>query len=559
MKPQILFGLGALALAACAPRTPASTTPAPERRAESAPRRAPAAAAAASTTPREAPRAWQLLDWEHDSVVGIGSQRAMRELLAGRQPQRTVLVAVIDGGIDTAHVALRPNLWKNPKEVAGNGKDDDGNGYVDDVYGWNFIGGADGRDVRYDTHEVTRLYARCRLANPDSVPAELRARCPQIGQDYDRRRGEAERTLLNVKAADAAMTKATGVLAKALGGDSAVTAARVRALQPASGEVRQARALFLDMDSQGITPQVIADALEAYESQIRYGFNTDYDSRGIVGDDYADVNQRVYGNADVMGPDAEHGTHVAGIIGAVPNDSMAGIASAVKIMMVRTVPDGDERDKDVANAIRYAVDNGAQIVNMSFGKPYSPEKPAVDAAVRYAQEKGVLLVHAAGNDGQDLAKNQSFPTPIYGGGGRAPNWIEVGASSWRGLDSLAAPFSNYGRDEVDVFAPGVDILSTVPGGKYERNSGTSMAAPVVSGLAALLMSYYPTLTAADVKRIIVSSATSYADQMVVLPEDGSRRGPPAGPVRFGDLSASGGVVNAMAAVRMAQEMTRSTP
>lgn len=546
MKSNTFLGLAAVILAACAPGAPATTTPTPARGS------APAATPHASAAPREAPRDWQMLDWERDSVVGISAQRAVSELLAGQQPKRTVLVAVIDGGIDTAHVGLRARLWSNPKEIAGNGADDDRNGYVDDVHGWNFIGGADGRDVEHDTFEITRLYSRCRMANPDSVPADLRARCPQIGTEYDRRRTEAERTLLNVKAADAALSRAVTELRKALGTDS-VTVARVRALQPGSGDARQAKQLFLELDSQGITQEVVADALEAYESQIRFGFNTDFDPRGIVGDNYADASQRIYGNNDVMGPDAEHGTHVAGIIGALPNDSMAGIAQSVRLMMVRTVPDGDERDKDVANAIRYAVDNGAQIINMSFGKSHSPRKDAVDAAVRYAQDKGVLLVHAAGNDGEDLAKNQNFPTPIYSGGGRAPNWISVGASSWKGLDSLAAPFSNYGRNEVDVFAPGVDILSTVPGGKYERNSGTSMAAPVVSGLAALLMSYYPTLTAADVKRIIVSSATPFRDQLVAPPGD------PGQPVRFGDLSASGGVVNAVAAVRMAQQMVKAVP
>lgn len=555
MKRYNILGLAVVVLAACAPSAPAPTTPAPVP----APTVTPGPAAPNTSAPavREAPPDWQRLDWQTDSVIGMGSERAVRELLAGQQPRRTVVVAVIDGGIDTAHVSLRANLWSNSKEIPGNSKDDDGNGYVDDFHGWNFIGGADGRDVEYDTHEVTRLYSTCRMANTDSVPPDLRARCPAIGADYDRRRGEAEQTLLNVKGADAALTGAVKELKKALNADT-VTVAAVRALMPSSGKARQARSLFLELDSAGINEQVIAEALKAYESQIRYGFNTDYNSRGIVGDNYADVNQRIYGNSDVMGPDAEHGTHVAGIIGAVPNDSMAGIASAVKLMMVRTVPDGDERDKDVANAIRYAVDNGAHIINMSFGKAYSPRKDAVDAAVRYAQEKGVLLVHAAGNDAEDISKNNNFPTPLYSGGGRAPNWIEVGASSWKGLDSLVAPFSNYGRNEVDVFAPGVDILSTVPGGGYERNSGTSMAAPVVSGLAALLMSYYPTLTAADVKKIIVSSATSYASQMVVAPESGARRGP-AEPVRFGDLSSSGGVVNAMAAIRMAQQMETTTP
>jgi subtilisin family serine protease len=226
----------------------------------------------------------------------------------------------------------------------------------------------------------------------------------------------------------------------------------------------------------------------------------------------------------------------------------------VRVISVRTVPDGDERDKDVANAIRYAVDMGAQVINMSFGKAYSPYKRAVDDAVRYADGRGVLMVHAAGNDGEDSGQRPSFPTPFYLDGGRAQNWIDVGASSWKGADNLAASFSNYGQGQVDVFAPGVDILSTVPGGGYEKNSGTSMAAPVVSGLAAILMSYYPNLTAADVKRIILSSATRRGDQMVVRP--GSPNGEK---VRFGSLSATGGIVNAYSAVRMAEQASATRP
>jgi subtilisin family serine protease len=252
-----------------------------------------------------------------------------------------------------------------------------------------------------------------------------------------------------------------------------------------------------------------------------------------------------------MGPDASHGTHVAGIIGAVRGNGAGvdGVAPAVRLMALRTVPDGDERDKDVANAIRYAVDNGAQIVNMSFGKPYSPGKAVVDDAVRYADSAGVLLVHAAGNDGEDLAESESFPTPTYRDDGRARNWIEVGASSWKRGDSLVATFSNYGREQVDVFAPGVDILSTSPGGAYERESGTSMAAPVVSGVAALLMAHYPSLTAADVKRIILESATRRPDLMVRQPgADGEL-------VRFDTLSATAGVVNVYEAVRMAEQLT----
>jgi subtilisin family serine protease len=219
------------------------------------------------------------------------------------------------------------------------------------------------------------------------------------------------------------------------------------------------------------------------------------------------------------------------------------------------VPDGDERDKDVANAIRYAVDNGAQIISMSFGKAYSPFKPAVDDAVKYADSHGVLMVHAAGNEGANLADGKNFPTATYAAGGRPSNWLEVGASSWKGGDSLAASFSNYGQKEVDVFAPGVDILSTVPGNQYERDSGTSMAAPVVTGLAALLMDFYPNLTASDIRKVIVESVTKLGDQMVAKP--GAKPGDPKVP--FGSLSVTGGIVNAYNALKLAEEISNGKP
>jgi subtilisin family serine protease len=319
----------------------------------------------------------------------------------------------------------------------------------------------------------------------------------------------------------------------------------------------QARQIYLDLTSQGATPSVIEDGFKSLEGQLKYSLNPDYNPRTIVGDNYADPSEHRYGNADVMGQDAKHGTHVAGIIGAVRGNGVGvdGIAPAVKFMMIRTVPDGDERDKDVANAIRYAVDNGARIISMSFGKAYSPFKTAVDEAVKYADSKGVLMVHAAGNDGQDLSKKPSFPTPAYQSGGKPNLWIEVGASSWKGGDSLAASFSNYGQQQVDVFAPGVDILSTVPGNQYEKDSGTSMAAPVVSGLAALIMDYYPNLTASDVRRIILATVNNYSGQMVVRPGPAGQ----AEKVPFGALSITGGIVNAYNALKMAEEVSNGKP
>jgi cell wall-associated protease len=553
VKPRLLISAMALTFAACAPAsTSAPTAPTPRPAAE------PPRAAQAAPTPApkpaltEAPSNWQLLDETADGVPGISSERAMRELLAGRQPRRTVVVAVIDGGVDTAHVDLHGNLWTNPKEIAGNGRDDDGNGFIDDVRGWNFIGGSNGEDVQYDTFEVTRQHAACmKSATNGSQDVAAKERCAKIAEAFDEKKNQAEQTLGQVQMIEGAMSQILPMLRQAMATDS-LTVANVTAFKPATQALTQAKSAYLQLAQNGITQDVIEEAKKAYGTQLKYGLDPDFDPRSIVGDNYADPGERHYGNSDVMGPDSHHGTHVSGIIGAIRGNGVGvdGIAPAVRIMSVRTVPDGDERDKDVANAIRYAVDNGANVINMSFGKDYSPYKPAVDEAVKYADSKGVLMVHAAGNDGADLGEKENYPTPMLGGGSKAANWIEVGASSWKGGENLAASFSNYGKDQVDVFAPGEDVLSTMPGGEYKREDGTSMAAPVVSGLAALIMAYYPQLTAAEVKQVILQSVTSHADQVVLLPGSG----PAPKRVPFGTLSRTGGIVNAFAALRMAEQM-----
>ena len=345
-------------------------------------------------------------------------------------------------------------------------------------------------------------------------------------------------------AAVATLASAIGVPADSL------TTARVTAFRPANQAQQQARTQYLYLAGQGATPQALREARTSIDDRVQYELNLAFDPRTIVGDTPA--SGRRYGNADVTGPDPLHGSHVAGIIAAARGDSgTVGIAPGVTILSVRAVPNGDERDKDIANAIRFAVDHGANIINMSFGKAYSPEKATVDSAVRYAESKGVLMVHAAGNDGDDADVNPSYPVADYVGGGRASTWVEVGASSWK-RDALAAVFSNYGKQRVDLFAPGVDILSTKAGGGYIREDGTSMAAPVVSGVAALLMSHFPTLTAADVKRILVSTVTKYPTLVVAQPGGDAR-------VPFASLSAAGGVVNAYAAVQKAIDETRTRP
>ena len=567
MKSSPLLFVAFAFVACSAPATVATTAPTPAPTPASTPARPiPQTQPAASTrvpavVMDEAPKNWQLLDQTGDNMAGISSEKAMRELLAGKAPKRTVLVAIIDNGIDTSHTDLKANLWTNPKEIGGNGKDDDNNGFVDDLHGWNFIGGADGKDVHFDTFEVTRQYAACHGGAAASGQPAITdaARCKQIDEDYQKQKTEVQGNADNYRQASQIYQQIVPILKAASGApNEPLTNDRVRAIRATAPDVARARQIYLDLASQGATPAAIEEGLKSLEGQLKYALNTDFNPRTIVGDKYTDTNERRYGNGDVMGPEALHGTHVAGIIGAVRGNGVGvdGIAPAVKFMMLRAVPDGDERDKDIANAIRYAADNGAQIISMSFGKAYSPYKAAVDEAVKYADAKGVLMVHAAGNDGADLSKTKSYPTPVYLDGGHPVNWIEVGASSWKGGDSLAAPFSNYGAQQVDVFAPGVDILSTVPGNDFARESGTSMAAPVVSGLAALIMDYYPNLTAADIKRIIMTSVSKHADQQVMRPS--SEPGPGV-KVPFGSLSISGGIVNAYNALKMAEEVSNGKP
>ena len=549
--------LAAAALAACAPATTATTAPTPASVPASAPVSTPAPVAA---KPQPAPAAvpasgpatnWQLLDDSTDRVMGTSVLRAERELLAGKTAQ-PVVVAVIDGGVDTAHADLRANLWVNPREVAGNKRDDDGDGHVDDVHGWDFIGGATG-DVNYDTFEATRIYARCTLGDRGAgtgTPMQSDSVCKAAKADFEKQRTETMQTLPQIQQIEMLYSQIIPVLRQATGGDS-LTAARVRALTSSDATVQQARMMYLRLADAGITPAAVADAKPEYEARAKFSLDTMFNPRTIVGDNYADPSQRLYGNTDVTGPDAKHGTHVAGIIAAMRDSAtgIEGIAHAARILVVRAVPDGDERDKDIANAIRYATDHGARVINMSFGKGYSPFKSAVDDAVKYADAHGVLMVHAAGNDAENIDVKADYPTRHYLSGGTAQNWIEVGASSWHGRDSLAVGFSNYGQS-VDLFAPGEDILSTVQGGGVERLSGTSMAAPVVSGIAALIFSYYPSLTAADVKRILLASATRYPGLAVVKP--GNKPGEST-TVPFSSLSSTGGIVNAYAALRMAAQ------
>ena len=510
-------------------------------------------------TGSDKPKNWHQLDLKTDGYHGISLQQAYEFLKSKNKKSQKIIVAVIDSGIDTLHEDLKPVLWVNPKEIPGNGKDDDKNGYIDDVHGWNFIGGKDGRNVKEDSYEGARVYHTLRsvwegrtvdvnklsAAEKKSYETYLRAKKKTVKDEDD----------------DGQSAQIKMMYEKFVAGDSVIqrdlakkeyNAADLRNYSSDNNDAKLVKMIMLSIskenNSDEITNKQIIDELsgEIRKAETANQAPPTY-RKDIVQDNEADINDRSYGNNDIMASTPFHGTHCSGIIGAARNNNKGidGIADNVALMTLRAVPDGDEHDKDIALAIRYAVDNGAKIISMSFGKDFSPEKYWVDDAFRYAEKKGVLLVHAAGNDAKNIDTEYNFPNPVYEDGtGRASNVITVGASGDKTNGGLTASFSNFGKAEVDVFAPGVQIYSTIPGGnQYGNASGTSMACPVVSGIAALIWSHYPKLKVKDIKAIIEST--------VMKPGEPVKKPGTSDKMDLSELSRTGGIVNAFEAVKLA--------
>lgn len=495
-------------------------------------------------------------DWMHknpeDAVYGVNTEQAY-QFLKGKT-SKPVIVGVIDSGVEVDHQDLKNNIWINANEIPGNNVDDDKNGYVDDVNGWDFIGGRNGEDVVHDTYELARLYkfysTKFNGVTSETVPANDKAeyaRWVRIKQDFETEKADADKQYAFYQN----LYDAINAVIKDIGKQD-ITAADLNNYNPTDEKLMSGKMMLNAVLAQGVAMKDVLGELEEgfkyFESRAKYGLNPDYDPRPIVGDNYLDSNERYYGNAEVEGPDAMHGTHVAGMIGAVRgnNEGIDGMADNVKILVVRAVPDGDERDKDVANAIRYAVDNGAKVINMSFGKAYAFDKKAVDEAVRHAMAKDVLLIHGAGNDAKNVDKEIVFPNDQFLDGTTVTNWINVGANDIAGN---TASFSNYGKKNVDVFAPGVAIYSTLTDHSYKYLDGTSMASPATAGVAALIRSYYPDLTAEQVKKIMIKSVYKPKHKVDLPGSEGKK-------VKLKKLCKSGGIVNAYKAVQMADKMSK---
>ena len=507
------------------------------------------------------PKDWHQLDLKADGYFGVSLKQAY-QFINGLK-SKPVIVGIIDSGADTLQKDLQGVLWVNPKEKAGNGKDDDHNGYVDDIHGWDFLGGQGGKADFNETEEEVREYQRLKekylTATPVSITDKKEyAYWLNVKAEYDTSVNKAHTEITQLSPIMNALVETSGYVRHALNlkANQTFTKADVEHMQASNDTLAEVKNLWMIAFSDDVSTSTnvkVLKELSEYMARLNNTINPDLDSRKrIVGDDPDILDHKPYGNGTLKFSDASHGTDVAGVIGAIRNNGYGidGIADNVKLMVLKAVPIGDEYDKDEVNAIHYAVDNGARVINMSFGKKISPHKPWLDEAFKYAAGHDVLLVQAAGNDNQDVDVKPDYPNDTFADGSVTDmdNVINVGASGLKMDENLAATFSNYGQKNVDLFAPGIKITSIDSDAETITDDGTSFSAPIVTGIAALIMEYYPSLSAKQVKQAILQSATPLKGVMVLKPGTKDK-------VDFTTLSKTGGIVNARTALEIASKMT----
>ncbi len=511
---------------------------------------------------------WHWKDYDTDTVHGISLQQAYKYLQGFNKKPSPVIVAVMDGGVDTMHIELKNKLWTNPKEIQKNGIDDDKNGYIDDIHGWNFLGGKDGQNINKAAAEKSRIYHKYKaqfelISDTNELKSEIQKNqykvWKQTAQEIEFSEEDAA-NLQYIKMATNALQKLGKVIIKEIN-DSNFTVQTLEPFQPLGRTALDAKlaylrtAQILGIEKESPYTEVMAELKEYIEgkeiSANAKSTPPENIRAAIIKDNYENFADKYYGNNDITGPSSKHGTHVAGLVASIPDSSwkVDKLYPAIQIMGIRVVPDGDEYDKDVALGIRYAVDNGAKIINMSFGKSYSPEQIWVDSAIRYAASKDVLIVHAAGNEYYDLNIKPVYPNPYsYFLKDTAKNVITVAASSDYFInETLLTDFSNYGSSIVDVLSPGNKIYSTLPGvNNHGYLQGTSMAAPIVSHIAAMIRSYFPSLTALEVKKIIKQSVWKPNDQDISydIPQKEETKS-------LSEIASAGGIVNAAKAIQIA--------
>jgi len=510
---------------------------------------------------------WHWKDLEKDGVHGVSLFKAQQLLVDLKLKPTPIIIAVLDGGIDTTHPQIKPILWRNPKEIPGNALDDDKNGYVDDLHGWNFLGNAAGENINKASDEKSRVYHRYKNEfkqdKLDSTSWDLTKK--QAYKIWQQAAAEIVFTdedadnLSFIKMARNAVVKMGVILIREIE-DSNFTTEQLETYQPIGKLTADTKISYLrTMQALGIDRlaghhSIVEDLNEyiAGKEQSAVSIDTPPEDlrKKITKDQYDNFNDQYYGNNNITGPNAKHGTHVAGLAAGIvdTNFNKSNFNNPIQIMGLRVVPDGDEYDKDVALGIRYAVNNGAKIINMSFGKSYSPEQPWVDSAIRYAASKDVLIIHSAGNESYDLNSKSVYPSPYSNVfKDRANNMMTVGASNDPVIaESILTDFSNFGNQVVDLLSPGNKIYSSLPNQQYGFLNGTSMSAPVLSHIAALVRAYFPKLSATQVKSILLQSCWKPSDENMLFPipkKDQSKK--------LNEISAEGGIINAALCIQNA--------
>ncbi len=484
----------------------------------------------------------KVLNW-YNGAAGMQTEKAYKAVK--KKESTTVIVAIIDSGVDIEHEDLQGKIWTNTKEIAGNGIDDDNNGYIDDIHGWNFLGNSKGENANDMRLEKTRILAKLsKKAASESLTSEEQALLDEVKKSVEEDRAEYEGYLAQMEMMGPMIANIPSMVASEIGKENYTMKDLQKWKAPA--EKAQMKQIAIAIMNGDLSEESMKAQKEQIQGMLDTHLNPDFDGRAIVGDNPDDFNDKVYGNNDVEGPDALHGTHVGGIVGAIRGNKKGGdgVANNVLLMSLRAVPNGDEFDKDIALAIRYAVDNGASVINMSFGKSYSPHQKEVYEAFKYADSKGVLCVHAAGNDHKDIDTEPNFPTSVYSfQDKKLDHFITIGSSTRMTEEKLPSSFSNFGQKTVDVFAPGSEIYNSVPQSDYATLQGTSMACPMVAGAAAFLKSYFPNKSMKEITEVILKSSRSYKGVQQTHPATKAM-------VDFGTLSVTGGVVDLYNAVMM---------
>ncbi|MCL9805031.1 S8 family serine peptidase [Flavobacterium amniphilum] len=522
----------------------------------------------------EKPKFWHHEDYGSTNIPGISLDKAINSV-KHLSPKKQIIVAVIDTQIDALHEDLNTNIWTNKKEIPNNGIDDDKNGFTDDIHGWNFLGNKAGGYTVWANFEYIRILRDYepifKNKSKEEISVEDKFKYEQYLKaiENDKKFSKYFNSYIKSLKYDISLYQKTKDTLRHFFPKENYTYKQLDSLYrkyKINDKTYKERRDSNDQDLGALLDSYmtsidvglnsyaeLTDALKQKDSTLNKSCSLSFNERKNID---SETSNRGYGNnktqVEIKGIPtfSNHSTEVSSIIAAKRENNLGikGFSDNIKIMPLTVCASGDEHDHDIALAVKYAVDNGAKVINMSFGKDLSMYPELIKEALQYAEKHNVLVIHAAGNNGMNIDESTFFPNDFYKKE-VCNNFINVGSINKNHGEKMVSSFSNYGKVNVDLFAPGEDIYTAIPDNQYSFDSGTSLAAPMVSGAAALIWLYYPKLTVQQMKYIILESGTSY-DLDVIVPGTKDKK------VKFSELSKTGKVLNVYNAMEMAKEMNK---